>query len=198
MNPSTMSASIPALPFAFDPLIAEAKQRARRRRSVALAAIALLGIAAVVALLRPFGGPGTRVVSSDGISMQIPSGWFFTRRPLTPGITGPMPRFVVSSYRIPGSAFRGYGASYYLPSSSGVLAYVMEQFPADLRPVWKPLSELRLGRLGPAEVLTGRRWAEFTFRLHGRDFYAFMWIGRHASPSQRNGLLGILEGMTAK
>lgn len=48
-----MSAHVPALPLELDPLIAEAKQRARRRRL--LAAGALLAVAAVVAGVLAFG-----------------------------------------------------------------------------------------------------------------------------------------------
>lgn len=40
-----MSAHVPALPLEADPLIAEAKQRARRRRLIALAALLALGVA---------------------------------------------------------------------------------------------------------------------------------------------------------
>jgi hypothetical protein len=55
-----------SLPSGFDPLVAEAKQRMRRRR-VLLAMLAMLAAAGVLTLiLRPFGAPGTSRVTSNG------------------------------------------------------------------------------------------------------------------------------------
>ncbi len=196
MHTSTMATHAAALPI--DPLIAEAKHRARARRFVVLTAFALACLAVgLFFVLRPSGGPSTRLIRADGVSTRIPTGWYVTHRPFT-AITDPVQRFVVSSYRIPDSLFSGTvpSGSTYLPSSTGVLAVVMEQLPATRSPDWKPLGRLHLDRPGRMESFTGQRWQEFTFRLNGRDFYAFAWAGRHVSREERNQLLSILEGMT--
>ena len=70
-----MSAHVPALPLELDPLIAEAKQRARRRRLFALAALIAAG--AVTAGVLAFGGGG----ASGGVP------WLPTRPQL--GATNP-------------------------------------------------------------------------------------------------------------
>lgn len=53
-----MSAHVPTLPLGTDPLIAEAKERARRRRLIALAAAGLLAIALLAVELAPSGAGG--------------------------------------------------------------------------------------------------------------------------------------------
>jgi hypothetical protein len=66
-----MSAGVPALPFEADPLIAEAKQRARRRRFLALGAFVVVVAAAAA-------GTGYELHSSAnslGVCATVPSGW---------------------------------------------------------------------------------------------------------------------------
>jgi hypothetical protein len=53
-----MTVRVPTLPFALDPLIAEAKRRMRRRRAL-VAAVLVLGVAAGVLATRPAGGMGS-------------------------------------------------------------------------------------------------------------------------------------------
>jgi hypothetical protein len=55
---SVMTAPHSYLPFSLDPLMAEAKRRARQRR-VLLSAVGLVGVASAVALFLVFGGGGT-------------------------------------------------------------------------------------------------------------------------------------------
>jgi hypothetical protein len=55
-----------ALAPGFDPLIAEAKLRMRRRRVVTSALVLLAGACAAFFILRPSGGPGTTGVTSRG------------------------------------------------------------------------------------------------------------------------------------
>jgi hypothetical protein len=58
-----MSLYVPRLPFAFDPLVAEAKRRARQRRLlVALLVIVAAGATLGIALTRPWSGGGAQVV----------------------------------------------------------------------------------------------------------------------------------------
>ena len=182
--------------IALDPLIAEAQERARRRRllEATLVAVVALGVALAVALP---GGAGSRAVHAAGISVRIPQGWFMTRRPFT-GITNPVQRLVISSYRVPAAGFNSVGASDYVPSATGVLVDLMEELPATRNPAWQPPGRLRLGRLGGMETFAGRRWAELLIRLRGRHVYAFVWVGRHASALQVQQLLSILNGMRTR
>lgn len=59
-----MSAGVPSLPLELDPLIAEAKERARRRRVLALAALVVVAAGAMTYGLLPSGRSGTSGVSS--------------------------------------------------------------------------------------------------------------------------------------
>lgn len=60
-----MTLHLPRLPFGLDPLVAEAKRRARRRRVLLVVLLAGLAIAAVAVTLalRPTGGPRSPVLS---------------------------------------------------------------------------------------------------------------------------------------
>lgn len=60
-----------------------------------------------------------------GIAIHPPVGWFVTTEPLN-GITDPVQRFVLSSYRVPAGADAG---SSYVPPSRAVLAQVVEEVP---------------------------------------------------------------------
>jgi len=45
------------------------------------------------------------------------------------------------------------------------------------------------------ETLDGNRWGEIVFRDHGRHFYIFIWVGRHATKTQVGLLLRALDGI---
>lgn len=85
-----MTAHARRLPFGLDPLIKEARRRARHRRTLIILAVLLLGLAAglTLALRSPGGpsGPGALVRASypkDGVSFRAPVNW--TRLPC-PGV----------------------------------------------------------------------------------------------------------------
>ena len=72
-----MSSHAPHLPFALDPLIAEAKRRARRRRFVVAVGVVLLGVAALLALQLPSSGGGASgglVATRSPNGLSIPTG----------------------------------------------------------------------------------------------------------------------------
>jgi len=149
-------------------------------------AVALLPIAVARAAAPP-------VFRGAGIVVHAPPGWFVTGEPLN-GITDPVQRFVLSSFRVPAGADAG---SNYVPSSRGVLAQLAEEVPPvanvgdwRLRP-----SRFALPRLGRMETLSGDRWGELLFREYGRRFYIFIWVGRRAPSSQVGLLLRALDGM---
>ncbi len=190
-----MSAGVPALPLGIDPLIAEAKDRARRRRLLALGALAAIAAAAIGTTLglRPSGAPPARVVRSDGISLRLPRGWYVTNRPLN-NVSWPVQRFVLSSF--PEHFDAAQTSGYYLPPQTGVLAQIVEEAPPLSGEHWRPRpAPLRIGSLGLMKLFGGDRWGELLFRLGGRHFYAFVWIGRNAPASERQQLLTILERM---
>lgn len=155
-----------------------------------------LGVLAAVALvaLTSAGAVGPPVFRGPGIVLRTPSGWYVGNEPFN-GITDPVQRFVLSSYRVPRGADAGGS---YVPSSRGVVAQLAEEVPpianaGDWRPRPKRFTLPRLGRM---ETFGGNRWGELLFSEHGRHFYIFIWVGRHASSAQVGLLLRALDGMT--
>jgi hypothetical protein len=75
---SAMTAHVPRLPFSLDPLMAEAKRRARQRRFlVALLALVIVGgVLGAVLATRPSGGPGP---SGHGFAQRAQPGADTTR-----------------------------------------------------------------------------------------------------------------------
>jgi hypothetical protein len=152
-----------------------------------LAAVALVASAAA-------GAAGPPVFRGPGIVLRTPSGWYASNEPLN-GVTDPVQRFVLSSYRIPAGIADAGGS--YVPSSRGVIAQVMEEVPPSPSPDWRSRPQhFTLPRLGRMETLGGNRWGERLFRAHGRHFYVFIWVGRQASSAQVGQLLRALDGMT--
>ena len=77
---ASVLAYVPRLPFSLDPLIAEAKRRARRRRALtAVAMVALAALVTPVAVVRLGGGTGAPVAlaapSSNLLPKQLTGGW---------------------------------------------------------------------------------------------------------------------------
>ena len=180
--------------IALDPLIAGAKQHARRRRLLAMVVIAAVLAGVVVTFALRSTGGDTRIVRAAGISVHVPGRWFITRRPLN-GITDPRQRLVISSFPIASSDFRRGNEQVFRPPATGVLVQVDEQLPAG-GPGFPPRpAHLRLGQVAPLETFAGSRWAELTFKLTKRDFYAFVWIGRRAPALEKRQVLAVLDGM---
>jgi hypothetical protein len=193
-----MSVGVPALPLGLDPLIAEAKERARRRRFLALGAlvIAAATVGATFGLRPTGGGPPARVVRSDGIRLRLPEGWYVTHR-LLDDVSWPVQRFVVSSFPERFDALTAHTT--YTPPQTGALVQIVEETPPLPGEHWPPRpAHLRLGGLGGMKLFGGARWDELIFRLHGRHIYAFVWIGRNAPASTRQQLLSILQGIRAR
>jgi hypothetical protein len=87
-----MSAHAPRLPFSLDPLIAEAKQRARRRRLLVAAGLVLVvaGTAAGVSATRSSGGPGSPGPSGTGTGLLSEPGRVGSVRIDPAGAIGPL------------------------------------------------------------------------------------------------------------
>jgi hypothetical protein len=150
----------------------------------------------MVFLLAPAvaGASAPPVFRAAGIVVHAPAGWYVTSEPLN-GITEPVQRFVLSSYRVPAGADAGNG---YVPPSRAVLALLMEETPSvhsNPRAWPQRPSRFTLPRLGRMETLDGSRWGELLFRERGRHFYIFIWVGRHATSTQVGLLLRALDGI---
>lgn len=150
--------------------------------------IAVLLLAAVASAASP------PVFRQAGIVLHVPVGWFVTTEPLN-GVTDPVQRFVLSSYRVPVGADAGNG---YVPPSSAVLAQLVEEVPpVHSHPrAWpsRP-SRFTIPRLGRMETLDGDRWGEVLFHENGRHFYIFIWVGRHARAAKVSVLLRALDDL---
>jgi hypothetical protein len=159
-------------------------------RAVHLAVLATVALVASAAA----GAVGPAVFRGPGIVLRMPSGWYASNEPLN-GVTDPVQRFVLSSYRIPAGVADAGGS--YVPSSRGVVAQLTEEVPPSASPDWRPRPQhFTLPRLGRMETLEGDRWGERLFSEHGRHFYIFIWAGRRASSAQFGLLLRALDGMT--
>jgi hypothetical protein len=140
-------------------------------------------------------GGGAHLFRTDGVTLQVPAGWHISTRPLNE-VSDPVQRFVLSSVPVPPDASRGNG---YLPPENAVLAQVLEEEPADYSSPWpRRPAHFKIGRLGRVETLDGRRWGELLFRDHGRHFYVFAWVGRHASSAQVAAVLRALDGLQVR
>ena len=160
-----------------------------RSTHIALVAVVVAAITATTAA----GAAGPSVFRAHSITIRKPSGWYVNNKPLN-RITNPVQRLVLSSYRLPTGADAGGS---YVPSSRGVVAQVMEEVPASTGGKWPTRPRhFALPRLGGMETLNGNRWGELAFREHGRNFYIFVWVGRHASSTQTALLLDALDAMT--
>jgi hypothetical protein len=141
------------------------------------------------------GAAGGRVFRGPGIVLRYPGAWFVTDAPLN-GISDPVQRFVLSSYRIPvgGVDFDGT----YVPPARGVIAQMLEEVPPIHNAgVWNPRPRrFVLPPLGRMEGFGGNRWAELRFRQHGRRFYLFIGVGRRAPAASLALLLSRLDGMS--
>ena len=148
-----------------------------------------------VAWLATAAGGGLRVFRGPGIVLRYPGRWFVSNEPLN-GITDPVQRFVLSSYRVP--VGRPDWAAHYAPPPRGVIAQFVEEVPPlNNEGVWpRRPNRFKLPRLGPMEGFGGNGWAELRFREHGRRFYIFIGVGRRASSARIGLLLRSLDDMT--
>jgi hypothetical protein len=127
-----------------------------------------------------------------GIAIRYPEAWRVTQRPLTP-VSDPVQRLVLFSRP---------------PFPSGRLAPGQDQVILQLAEVVPPLAtdilqfparpkHFRLPRLGRMEGFDGNRWAEITFRDHGRGFYAFVGVGEGAIRVEPE-ILRALDSLTVR
>jgi len=159
-------------------------------RQITIGVVLLLAVAASASA-----AGGARVFRGPGIVLRYPDGWYATNEPLN-GITDPVQRFVLSSYRVPAGGADANAT--YAPPPRGVIAQLVEEVPPiNNGGVWPPRPHrFSLPRLGRMETFGGNRWGETLFRDQRRHFYIFIGVGRRASSAQVALMLRTLDAMT--
>ena len=162
-----MSAHVPALQLEVDPLIAEAKQRARRRRLLAIGALAVIAAAAV----------GVTVESRSSESLLGVCGTTQTtwqKRTVDNLALGPR-AVVLTNFRF-GQVDDFYGLTTPLRwPARGVMVVVMNEGPAATPPFKRALRVGRRDFVG----MEGMRFpaAEAAIRSQGRVLEAYVEVG---------------------
>ena len=201
-----MTLHVPRLPFALDPLIGEAKRRARQRRLlVALIAILVVVIAAglTLGLRSSGGGPGAgfAVMGTSAhvgsLAVPIPLGFHRYNVDEAAGITslnGPPPSVIgvtLTSYRVtPDASLRTTGSLPVPARRNGVVLQVVPYF--SIGAIDPPRIHLPLGfdqrwAQPPALAAGTLRWG--VLHVHGQDYEIRVWTGRTAPPHDRAALL---------
>lgn len=220
-----MTSHVPRLPFSFDPLIREAKRRARQRRLL-LVVVALLiagGVLGAILALRPPNGPSgpsgspsasPGSASSTGrvsdLQFTSPRGYyarpFATCAALVTGDRhgGCVRGVVVASYPLqPQPEMGGQGAHF---PSKGV-ALELYRPPADLGLADVRLRDRRLSlwqfnaadeglHLPGRPQLPPQQWGAW-FRVNGRSYWAIAWVGAHATKADRAALAALINSVHA-
>jgi hypothetical protein len=158
-----MSGHVPALPIDVDPLIAEAKQRARRRRLIAFSLCVAVGVAAGATLaLRSSGG-------AVGLCADPPSGW--KERDLPEARISPA-AVVLTNFRFGRmDDFHGLATALRWPAG-GVMIAVSNEGPAATPPFRPALRVTRADFRG----FEGLKWpvANVSVRSEGRVLDAYV------------------------
>jgi hypothetical protein len=135
------------------------------------------------------------VFRGPAIILRYPGSLFVSNRPLN-WWSNPAQRFVLANYRVPGNRPNGNGD--YTPPLTGVIAQLVEEVPPpdpDFKAPGRP-KRFALPKLTNRMEGFGNRWAELSFRDHGRGFTLFIGVGRDASPGQIALVLHALDGLT--
>lgn len=211
-----MTLQVPRLLFSLDPLIGEARRRARQRRFlVALAALLLVGIAAGLAIgfRSSDGGPGGGFAATAGsvrvgaLRFTVPRG--FHRYPVRENIYRPGTRrppiigYVITDYRLkagPKSTFVNWSDSKSPPAKR--VAFELTQFVpfgvSSDEQLHLPLSlDQQWHKETTRHGTPGYGYGAFHFQTQDSktwpDYKAFEWIGANAPPRDRDALRYVLE-----
>ncbi len=192
----------------------------QRLRQLALAGLLCAGLTAGcgdepagrAAARAPEPPPGWTTFRDEprGYEVSFPSEWHRARRSLTPGLVDPREILSLATYplrakRTPGSGrcvvgFPAPALDDFGPRDA--IVSIQERgsrrgggFPARQRPL--PRSPLLLqAEGGPACARDRTRWISFhPFRDAGRNFYAFVAVGRSASSQTRRDVRRVLESL---
>jgi hypothetical protein len=164
-----MSAGVPALPFGLDPLIAEAKERARRRRLLALGVLVVAAV--VIGVTFALRSPSR--VNSLGVCASRPSGW--KERTIDDPSVNP-PAVVLTNFRF-GRMDDFYGLSdRFAWPANGVTVAVANVGPSATPPVERSALRITAGGLGQLEGVL-QRSGQVAVRSHGRILVAYVEMG---------------------
>jgi hypothetical protein len=186
-----MLARLPRLPFALDPLIAEAKRRARQRRllvCLGLGLLAALAAGLALALRQPGGGP------SGGLAIPAAS-------VRAGALTAPVPRgfrqleirhgkaigWLVTDYRVTRDS---HTLTESIFPANGVLLSIGRAPSGSLPKLSVPTLRLPLtlsGLGGPKGHPNGTTWNN-SFHFRGQLYAITFWAGNNAPPADRAAL----------
>jgi hypothetical protein len=158
-----MSANVPALPLEVDPLIAEAKRRARLRRVLAVMLLVVIGSAAAATLSLRSGGNALALCATP------PSGW---KEHTIPRTSTTVATLVLTNFRFGRLDYLyGLGAPIEWPARGAMIA-VSNEGP-DATPPFRRALTVGGGDFAGFE---GMRWpaAEVAVRSHGRVLDAYV------------------------
>lgn len=188
-----MPASAVHARFALDPLIAEAKRRARRRRG--LIAAAMLTVLTGAGLLVATAGPGrpaaasspvTGTFSDGALRAALPPGWTVS---IGQGFdrTHPLAWVLVGDFRLPRDAAQHEGT----PSvpRGRVLVTVGDFFPDGLSRDWPAVVSLHMPR---ALVVSGHWWS---VRYAGRALSIKVRFGSAPTPALLHQVQRLMRGL---
>lgn len=204
-----MTEHVPRLPFALEPLIAEAKRRARQRRHLALGTLLVVLLAVGITLgFRSTGGGSSGGLLTPGATaraeaLTVPIPRDFHRYDVRGGFyrTGTRPPVIgatVTSYRVKADApLRTKGVFPLAAPAKGVAFQVARWIPLSAPGTPKllhlPLS-LDEGAWISRPVPAGERRYGF-FISQGQTYETFVWIGRAASSHDRAALTQALASV---
>jgi hypothetical protein len=202
-----MTAHSSRLPMGLEPLIEEAKERMRRRRSLVALLLAFAGLAVCLTfIVRPSApGPGApRSLSSSeragGLKISVPAGLRSYYVPIGIGASHPLIGHLLTDVRLPAHAniwtvLGRWGESG--PPANGVALKLQRWFSPG--PVAPPGADrlhlpLTLGQPWFQEKLkdgaVGYRWGYLTF--HNVEYQVMYWSGPNAPAADRAAILRAL------
>jgi hypothetical protein len=158
-----MAVLVPRLRVALDPLIAEAKERARRRRIRTAGVLALLVVGGLMAAMprpqSPVASAASAGTVSDGVlRATLPPGWSASVGPgfyqAPGGSLHPEAWVLLGDFRFPSGAAR-HEAGVSVPNGR-VLVQIGDFFPEGPSTRWQTVSSLAMPR---ALLLASRRWS---------------------------------------
>lgn len=176
-------------PFPFDPLIGEARTRARRRRLLVGTVLVVLGAgAALAATFDPLanGSPRAGAVSDGALRTALPAGWSAS---VGPGFdrTHPVAWMSVGDFPLPQGAARIEGGPR-VPAGRVLLA-IGEFFPDGPSRHWPMVSSLRM----PRALIVTRRW--WSVRYAGRAVSIQVTFGSGQTPTLVDQVQRLLVGI---
>jgi hypothetical protein len=209
---SAMTLRVPRLPFALDPLIAEAKRRARQRRFLTISALLLVVVATGLTLgLRPSGGSPTGGFATSAASTRVGElavpippdfhRYYFRAGVSRTGARRPVIGVLTTDYRLPrspGDVLSNWASlSSDGPPANRVALKVGLWDGLGVDPTARLHLPLSLDQPWAQEHFRngarGYRWGYLIF--HGQLYDILFWSGRTPPPPDRAAVLNMLASI---